>query len=106
MLACWFILLASGILKEVWHGPLEKLLQSFKLEEGSSDLGTYDALDHELTYYHRRCDHRDISTRDANDLLINPNMTHKERQEVVMTHGAAVMKNMISHSTARERRFQ
>ena len=104
MLACWFILLASGILKEVWHGPLEKLLQSFKLEEGSSDLGTYDALDHELTYYHRRCDHRDISTRDANDLLINPNMTHKERQEVVMTHGAAVMKNMISHSTARELR--
>jgi len=106
LLACWALLLVSWLAKELWNGPLEKLLQSFALgeEEGNQFTDTYSVRDPELTYYHRRCDHRDISTHDANDLLVDPGMTSKERQDIVMTHGAAVMKDIIGHDTARELR--
>lgn len=104
LLACWSLLLVSFLVKEVWDGPLEKLLQSYKLRDEYTDLGTLSALDHDLTYYHRRCDHRDISTHDANDLLVDPDMNLKERQEIIMTHGAVVMKDILSHSTAQELR--
>lgn len=104
LMACWSLLLLSVLAKEVWYGPLEQFLQSFQLVSESNNLGLYRALDPELTYYHRRCDHRDISTHDANDLLIDPNMTVEERQEVVLTHGAAVLQDVLSHPTARELR--
>lgn len=104
LLASFSLLLVSMFVKELWNGPLEELLQSFRVDEDTTDLGTNRVLDHELTYYHRRCDHRDISTHDANDLLLDPNMTLKERQEVAMTHGAVVMKDIISHDTAVELR--
>ena len=104
LLACWILLLFSLLVKEVWNGPMDKLLESFKMREEYSNSGLYSDLDHELTYYHRRCDHRDISTHDANDLLIDTTMTPKERQEIVLTHGAVVMKDMLSSSTARELR--
>ena len=92
------------LVDELWQGPLEDLLNSYKVNEYTTYLGTNSALDHELTYYHRRCDHRDISTHDANDLLVDPNMTLKQRQEIAMTHGAVVMKDILSHDTAVELR--
>eukprot|EP00531_Pseudo-nitzschia_arenysensis_P000571 CAMPEP_0116125718 /NCGR_PEP_ID=MMETSP0329-20121206/5957_1 /TAXON_ID=697910 /ORGANISM="Pseudo-nitzschia arenysensis, Strain B593" /LENGTH=1049 /DNA_ID=CAMNT_0003619771 /DNA_START=197 /DNA_END=3346 /DNA_ORIENTATION=+ len=104
LLACWSLFLVSIFVKELWYGPLDELLQSFRVEEVPTPLGTNRILDKELTYYHRRCDHRDISTHDANDLLIDPNMNLKERQDVAMTHGAVVMKDIISHDTAVELR--
>ena len=106
LLVCWALLLTSWFAKELWQGPLEELLQSYKLEHGDMDgsLGTYIARDHELTYYNRRCDHRDISTHDANDLLIDPAMSKEERKTVIMTHGAVVMKDIIGQDTAQELR--
>mmetsp|Transcript_22667 Transcript_22667/g.53762 ORF Transcript_22667/g.53762 Transcript_22667/m.53762 type:complete len:1138 (-) Transcript_22667:139-3552(-) len=104
LLACWFLLLTSLFVGEVWNGPMQTLLERFKMREDYSDLGLYNDLDHELTYYHRRCDHRDISTHDANDLLIDPTMTLKDRQEIVLTHGAVVMKDILSPAVARELR--
>eukprot|EP00537_Pseudo-nitzschia_pungens_P003964 CAMPEP_0172366776 /NCGR_PEP_ID=MMETSP1060-20121228/17069_1 /TAXON_ID=37318 /ORGANISM="Pseudo-nitzschia pungens, Strain cf. cingulata" /LENGTH=1145 /DNA_ID=CAMNT_0013090759 /DNA_START=118 /DNA_END=3555 /DNA_ORIENTATION=+ len=106
LMACWALLLTSWIVKEVWKGPLEALLESYKLSNYDTDgsLGTFNARDNEMTYYYRRCDHRDISTHDANDLLIDPGMTLEERKNVVMTHGAAVMKDILGHETASELR--
>ena len=107
LLACWSLFLVTIFVEELWNGPLEQLLRSFELDDVNNyqtPLGTSSALDHELTYYHRRCDHRDISTNDANDLLLDPTMNLEERREVAMTHGAVVMKDILSHETAIELR--
>lgn len=100
LMASFSLLLLSMFVDELWEGPLAELLNSYKVNEYTTYLGTNSQLDHELTYYHRRCDHRDITTHDANDLLVDPNMTLKERQDIAMTHGAVVMKEILSHDTA------
>jgi hypothetical protein len=46
----------------------------------------------------------DISTHDANDLLIESHMTSSKRREIMMTHGAIVQQHILSRNTSTELR--
>ena len=107
VLLCFLLLLSTIFLKELWYGPLNSLIDSFKLKPNDNMddlLGLYEARDNEITYYNRKCDIRDISTKDANDLVIEDNMTFNERRSTMLTHGAVVMKNILSKNTSTELR--
>ena len=107
VLLCFILLLSTLFIQELWYGPLNSLIDSFKLKPNDNMddlLGLYEARDNEITYYNRKCDIRDISTKDANDLVIEDNMTFSERRSTMLTHGAVVMKNILSKNTSTELR--
>mmetsp|Transcript_6751 Transcript_6751/g.18838 ORF Transcript_6751/g.18838 Transcript_6751/m.18838 type:complete len:985 (+) Transcript_6751:168-3122(+) len=54
----------------------------------------------EITYYDRRCDPSDMSTRDVADLLIQPNHTRDDCVHHMMVHGASVYPDLLSAETA------
>jgi Phytanoyl-CoA dioxygenase (PhyH) len=103
--ATFILLLAIHGLRIVYQGPLSKLLTSLQLVPDHQDEnGLYLARDPEITYYNRQCHLDDISTRDANDLLIHDDHTRQQRKDVMMNHGAVVMKNILSHNTSAQLR--
>ena len=54
----------------------------------------------EITYYDRRCDPSDVSTRNVADLLIHPNYTKDDCVHHMMVHGASVYPDLLSADTA------
>ena len=54
----------------------------------------------EITYYDRRCDPSDVSTRNVADLLIQPNYTKDDCVHHMMVHGASVYPDLLSADTA------
>jgi hypothetical protein len=84
----------------IYRGPLTQLVQSLALQHQDQDeVGLYLARDPEITYYNRQCHLDDISTHDANDLLIHDHYTQRQRKDIMMTHGAVIMPNILSHNT-------
>lgn len=54
----------------------------------------------EITYYDRRCDPSDVSTRNVADLLIQSNYTKDDCVHHMMVHGASVYPDLLSADTA------
>jgi hypothetical protein len=101
LLLSFALVLASYGLYDIYTGPIAQLVQSFQLStEESYDTGFYVARDEEVTYYNRHCHQEDISTHDANDLLITPSLTQQQRRDVMMTHGAVVLPHVLQTTTA------
>ena len=69
-------------------------LQRFTPEKAESD----------LTYYHRVCDASDQTAHDTFELLVTPEMSTDEAVDVMLTHGAAALPNLLSPETAHELR--
>ena len=78
------------------------IIQSYK--RGEMVLEFYDDYRNEFTYYNRHCTASDISTRDANDLLITPQMSPEEAANRMLQHGAAAVKNVLTKDTATQLR--
>jgi hypothetical protein len=101
LLLSFALVLASYGLYDIYTGPIAQLVQSFQLSTDEvDDTGFYLARDEEVTYYNRRCHQEDISTHDANDLLITPSLTQQQRRDVMMTHGAVVLPHVLQSTTA------
>ncbi|KAG7337440.1 hypothetical protein IV203_002703, partial [Nitzschia inconspicua] len=98
--ATFIVWLAIHGLHVMYHGPLSKLVSSYEISELQDDYGLYMARDPEITYYNRQCHIDDISTHDANDLLIHDDFSRDQRKSVMMNHGAVVMKNILSQNTS------
>ena len=58
----------------------------------------------EITYYDRRCEVSDISTRNVADLLIQSNYTTEDCVHHMMVHGASMYPDLISAQTATDLR--
>ena len=54
----------------------------------------------EITYYDRRCDPSDISTRNVADLLIQSNYTKDDCVHHMMVHGASMYPDLLTADTA------
>ena len=54
----------------------------------------------QFTYYHRYCTSADITTHDASDLLIDKSAPIEEAVDKLMTHGGAVVPQVIRPETA------
>jgi hypothetical protein len=94
------LLLVTHGVQRLYQGPLTELLKSLHIPDVYNEAGFYTSREPEITYYNRRCDLDDISTHDANDLLIHHDYTLEQRKDTMMTHGAVVMKNILSHNTS------
>ena len=88
------------LLQALYNGPFTQLLKSFDVGSDMDDFGFYPTLDTDITYYNRQCTSEDISTQNANDLLIHPNYTKEDSAHVMMKHGAVVMKDVLSKDTS------
>lgn len=58
----------------------------------------------EYTYYDRECTLYDMSSREGEGLVLHHNMTAKKAVDSMMTHGTAVIPNMLDVQTAKELR--
>ena len=58
----------------------------------------------EATYYDRRCDPYDMSTRDVEDLLLPASSTAEECVDHMMVHGASMYPGVLTDGTARRLR--
>ena len=97
----WTLVCAVGLLRYCHSHYMIPLVQSY--ERGgdmNSDTNLYDKFDHEFTYYNRRCSAADITTADASDLLVRPNMTGAQAAKVMRTHGAVAFQNVLRNDTA------
>ena len=65
---------------------------------------TPDRAAHELTYYHRKCTAEDQTAHDTAELIATPDMSVKERVDLMVKHGATVYPNLLSTETATELR--
>ncbi|KAL7550757.1 hypothetical protein ACHAWF_016782 [Thalassiosira exigua] len=106
--------------EHLYDGPVQDLISSMRLEDRASrsmgpnrakeleaagyDPKYYPELDGEITYYDRRCTIEDVTARTADELLLSEDVTRAEAADAMMTHGAVVLKNVLSQSTAAELR--
>lgn len=101
----------------LYVGPLQTLIESFRRSPNSVDaFGYYTDFIPDMTYYGRQCDGRDITTSNSNDLIVpdarldgstststsTTSTTTPEQQarEIMMTHGAVLIRNLLSNETA------
>jgi hypothetical protein len=54
----------------------------------------------EMTYYQRKCDARDITTRHASDLMLDVDATPQQAYAHQLKHGFTVFRNVLSRETA------
>lgn len=102
-------LLATGLLfSQLYYGPLSEYIDSFKIiSKGSDETGLYYALDEDVTYYNRHCTAEDISTisiqnktERSNLLMLEHDAPPQQAQDVMMTHGALILPQVLSDETA------
>ncbi len=94
------VLLATNGVQRLYCGPVKSLVESFKRVTDMDDQGFYPELDNDVTYYNRQCSSQDISTTDSNDLIVPQNSTSIEAADRMSTHGAVIMKDILSADTA------
>mmetsp|Transcript_14526 Transcript_14526/g.21419 ORF Transcript_14526/g.21419 Transcript_14526/m.21419 type:complete len:937 (-) Transcript_14526:197-3007(-) len=58
----------------------------------------------ELTYYNRACEREDITTDDADDLMITEDMDAESCMKHMLKHGVSLYPNLISNETAKAAR--
>ena len=96
--------LAAYGLQQVYLGPMKMLVNSFQRVGDMDAHGFYPELDTDVTYYDRQCTVEDISTKNCNDLIVTEKNSGAEAADTMMTHGAVVMKDILSADTAAELR--
>jgi ectoine hydroxylase-related dioxygenase (phytanoyl-CoA dioxygenase family) len=102
------LLTATLFFQQVYHGPLLTYIESFRIShKGADERGLYYSLDADVTYYHRQCTKEDITTShianktDRSNLLIIPEDTTPDLvEDVMMTHGAVILPEVLSEETA------
>jgi hypothetical protein len=95
------LLWASTLLvHHLYNGPMQELIESFRRDGSSDELGYFPELDSDITYYGRQCTEEDITTRDSNDLMIPPEASAEEAADIMMTHGAVLVQDILNTSTA------
>jgi len=62
--------------------------------------GFHSNYDNEFTYYNRHCGPKDVTTTNANDLLISSNYTRHQAANVMLQHGAVAVSDILQHDTA------
>jgi hypothetical protein len=97
------LLLTTLIVQHAYLGYITTIIDSYR-RGNRDDEGFYTDFDFEHTYYNRQCGPEDISTTDANDLLIHDDFSGDEASHVMMTHGAVMFKNVLTNETASELR--
>lgn len=95
------ILASSYSLNSLYNGPLLYLRNAFRRENEYNEEGFLMEYNNDITYYNRICTSEDISTRDANDLLLNFNQSSRDIADVMLEHGAVVVPNVLNDTTAR-----
>ena len=101
LLLLFTALVLSYLTLNLYTGPLATYIQSFRRQGATDSMGFMPELDHEVTYYNRQCTEEDITTGNANDLLLSrKNITREEAAHTMMTHGAVMIPNILSQDTA------
>jgi len=100
------LLSASSVFmaRHLYQGPLTKLVEALKRNEEVDERGYFPEYDPQITYYGRQCGKEDISTTQANDLLVPKNATSAQATDIMMEHGAVVIQDLLSKQTATELR--
>ena len=104
VLVSFTFLLATNGVQRLYCGPVKSLIKSFKRVDHMDEQGFYPKLDNDVTYYNRKCSSQDISTTDSNDLIVPQNSTSIEAADRMVTHGAVIMKDILSADTAADLR--
>ena len=103
-----FLLLVTSILiQHSYHTYVKVYLQAYRRQPPYDDHareGFFPDFDYDMTYYNRQCDKYDITTKDANDLLVQPNATGEDAADIMMKHGAVVVQSVLRQDTAIELR--
>eukprot|EP00797_Seminavis_robusta_P034598 Sro834_g208610.3 (421) ;mRNA; f:1689-2951 len=60
--------------------------------------------ENEITYYNRECDGRDLTTNDADDLIIPHNATAKQAYEHQLLHGFSMFQGVLTASVMQDLR--
>eukprot|EP00526_Cylindrotheca_closterium_P002077 CAMPEP_0113618270 /NCGR_PEP_ID=MMETSP0017_2-20120614/9243_1 /TAXON_ID=2856 /ORGANISM="Cylindrotheca closterium" /LENGTH=1121 /DNA_ID=CAMNT_0000527759 /DNA_START=13 /DNA_END=3378 /DNA_ORIENTATION=+ /assembly_acc=CAM_ASM_000147 len=102
------LLTTAYVCQELYLGPFVAYLDSFRImDKGADHRGYYYSLDQDVTYYHRHCTKEDITTfginkTDRSNLLILPeeNTTAEIAQDIMMTHGAVILPQVLTTETA------
>jgi len=63
-----------------------------------------ECAEQEITYYHRECDARDVTTRNANDLLVPTNATIQQAYDHQLFHGFSIFQNVLTGNVMRDLR--
>eukprot|EP00934_Nitzschia_sp_Nitz4_P008363 Nitzschia sp. Nitz4//scaffold87_size112219//8629//11542//NITZ4_004058-RA/size112219-augustus-gene-0.56-mRNA-1//-1//CDS//3329559321//8353//frame0 len=106
-LPLWILALAfafSQAANRFYQGPMQHLIESFRRHEGADHYGYYNDFLPDITYYGRQCDERDITTTDSNDLVVPPMSEPEVAEDIMMKHGAILVKDILSNETASELR--
>lgn len=99
----WIILLTwmcTHLFHDIYTGPIQLYIESFRRSGEVDDDGYYPDFFDDLTYYGRQCDAEDISTGNSNDLIVPSTATSDEASDIMMKHGAVLIQNLLSNSTA------
>jgi len=106
-LPLWIVLTiwaSTRFLHAFYKGPMQTLIESYRRSGIIDDYGLYPDFNPDITYYDRRCNSADITTSDSNDLIVAPNATKDEAADIMLTHGAVMIQNLLSKETATELR--
>ena len=105
-LSALFILLVSSlVIRHSYYAYVTTYIDAYRRSEPNEETGFYPDFEYDMTYYNRQCDKYDITTRDANDLFIDPaTATHEKAASTMMRHGAVVVPGVLQPSTATELR--
>ena len=105
-LSALFILLVSSlVIRHTYHAYITTYIDAYRRSEPNEETGFYPDFEYDMTYYNRQCDKYDITTRDANDLYIDPSTaTHEKAASTMMRHGAVVVPGVLQPTTATELR--
>ncbi|KAL3935807.1 MAG: hypothetical protein SGBAC_008744 [Bacillariaceae sp.] len=102
------VLTSAYLFQELYSGPFVAYMDSFRImDKGADDRGYFYSLDQDVTYYHRHCTKEDITTygvnkTDRSNLLLLPNedTTPEYAQDIMMTHGAVMLPQVLTPETA------
>lgn len=103
----WIILItwaSTHLIHNLYSGPIQTLIESYRRTGDVDHEGFYPDFFPDLTYYGRQCDATDITTSNSNDLILPPEVTKEEATDIMMTHGAVLIQNLLSKETATELR--
>ena len=104
LIVVFALLVLSYLSLQFYVGPISTYIESFRREEIFNDIGILPELNNDITYYNRQCTKEDITTGNANDLLLPPDVTNEEAADTMMTHGAVMISNVLTKSTASQLR--
>lgn len=105
-LSALFIMLVSSMaIRHTYYAYITTYIDAYRRSEPNEETGFYPDFEYDMTYYNRQCDKHDITTRDVNDLFIDPaTASHEKAATTMMRHGAVVVPGVLQPSTATELR--